>query len=214
MHLPVYGITTTPDKLIYWFVSKGPNGEILKAIFYQPLSAPNRFNFGFGDVDSKGNISDVVMSGNADLRKVLATVAQTLYSFFDQYPDKTVQFQGTDARRNITYFRIIRDYGHEVAEDFTFEGRRKDGNWEPFNPNQDYSEIRHLQLDLTSIHMATTTVKKTPFNKKDIQVSSDVPFNHQAPFFQDKKDRAEKILAESIQTDSAFAERIEREQGR
>ena len=73
---------------------KGPRGTIKKVVRFSQISA-NAFNLAFGDLDEKtGDISDTVVTNNDDSRKVLATVAATVYDFSLQYPGVWIVAKG------------------------------------------------------------------------------------------------------------------------
>ncbi len=78
-----YDVATSADQLHYEFVSKGTKGDIQKVVEYTYLAQLRMWNLGFGDLDKEtGQVSDSIVSNNGDGRKVMATVIQTLFSFF------------------------------------------------------------------------------------------------------------------------------------
>ncbi|HEX8277162.1 MAG TPA: hypothetical protein VF540_00645 [Segetibacter sp.] len=61
----------------FWFISTGPMGEITKAVLFDEIGIPNRFNLGMGDWDQETDtIEDLELSGNGDARKIFATIAE------------------------------------------------------------------------------------------------------------------------------------------
>ncbi len=79
MYLPRYQYKTNSGFLDYEFFSEGPKGKIKKVIRYTKIGDAV-FNLAFGDLDeATGEISDTVVTNNNDSRKVLATVAATVY---------------------------------------------------------------------------------------------------------------------------------------
>ena len=137
MQLPKYQYKTNHGFLDYEFVSEGPNGKIKKVIRYSKLS--NRvFNLAFGDLDeTTGEISDTAVSNNADSRKVLATVAATVYDFTSQYPGLMVMVKGSTQVRTRLYRMGIANYLHLLTGDFEIYGL-KNRRWEAFTRRRDY----------------------------------------------------------------------------
>ncbi len=90
-----YSIKRSSDYRSYQFISNGPNGEIIKNVIYKEVD-DGIFSLGFGDKDKiTGTISDLSVSNNGDSKKVLLTVAETLYLFTENYPDVTVVATGS-----------------------------------------------------------------------------------------------------------------------
>ena len=57
-------------------------GKVKKQIVFMAFEQnPTVFNIGFGDVDENGNINDLVVTGNDDKQKILATVALAVSVF-------------------------------------------------------------------------------------------------------------------------------------
>jgi hypothetical protein len=131
MDIPKYSYKTNESFLSYEFVSEGPKGKIKKAVHFIKINAAV-YNLGFGDVDEQTNrVNDLVATNNKDTRKVLATVASTVYDFFRHYPDVYVFIQGsTPARTRLYKIGIVNNW-HEISASFDVYGF-KDGEWETF----------------------------------------------------------------------------------
>lgn len=137
MNTPTYPITAAAP-LIFTFVSEGKRGRIKKVVRYDMIYK-NVFNLGFGDFDQKTlQLNDKADSNNGDIRKVMATVIQTLPLFFEKHPDKVVQFKGSDQRRTLFYSRIIRTYQHEIEDDFQITGKTIEGRFEAIKEESRY----------------------------------------------------------------------------
>jgi hypothetical protein len=95
-----YDVKAASDLTAFEFDSVGPKGTIRKVVRYSEINLKGVFNLGFGDKDPvTGFISDLTITNNNDSKKVLATVAATLYFFTDFYPDVTIIATGsTEAR--------------------------------------------------------------------------------------------------------------------
>ncbi len=87
MQFEKYEIKASPSFLRFEFYSTGPKGKIKKQVEFEAFEETlNVFNIGFGDVDDKGNINDLIITGNEDSQKVLATVALSVLSFLKNIP--------------------------------------------------------------------------------------------------------------------------------
>ena len=137
MHLPIYKYKTNPSFLDFEFISEGPKGNIIKVIRFTRIGN-FVFNLAFGDLDEvTGEISDITVTNNDDSRKVLATVAATVYDFTNQYPGSLVVAKGSTLSRTRLYRMGITNYWKQISVDFDVFGL-KDGNWEAFTERRDY----------------------------------------------------------------------------
>ena len=137
MHLPRYQYKTNSGFLDYEFFSEGPKGKIKKVIRYTKIGDAV-FNLAFGDLDeATGEISDTVVTNNNDSRKVLATVAATVYDFTDQYPGSLVVAKGSTLSRTRLYRMGITNYLEQISSEFDISGLIN-GSWEQFNERRDY----------------------------------------------------------------------------
>jgi hypothetical protein len=71
-----YELNPRNKKKLFYFISKGNQGEILKVIGFQPVRG-KIWNLYFGDITENG-FSDSVVSNNDDIYKVMNTVAVAL----------------------------------------------------------------------------------------------------------------------------------------
>lgn len=83
---------------------------------------PNGYNLGFGDLYDDGTVDDMSISNNNDMEKVIATIVQTMFHFFDNYPDKFVFIEGSTPDRTRIYRMIINKELKEVEELFNIYG--------------------------------------------------------------------------------------------
>ncbi len=103
MYLNRYPFKLTENFLNYEFYSDGPKGKIRKVIRFTDLGN-NIYNLGFGDFDElTQKASDTVITNNKDTRKILATVAATVYDFTERYPDAWVVAKGSTPSRKRLY---------------------------------------------------------------------------------------------------------------
>jgi len=137
MHLPRYHYKTNPGFLDYEFISEGPKGNIKKIIRFTKIGS-SVFNLAFGDLNEMtGEISDKAVTNNNDSRKVLATVAATVYDFTDQYPGSLVIAKGSTVSRTRLYRMGITNHWKLINLDFEVFGL-KDEVWESFTERRDY----------------------------------------------------------------------------
>jgi hypothetical protein len=133
-----YHIDSSPDFLDFEFVSIGPKGAITKVVRYREINVKGYYNLGFGDKDpALGFINDLSVTNNNNSKKVLATVARTLYLFTDHYPEAVVIASGSTVARTRLYRMGITNNLQEVQKDFVVLGLTDKG-WEPFQKSITY----------------------------------------------------------------------------
>lgn len=124
MDLERYEIESSVDSKYFEFVSSGINGNIVKVVKYVPF--PNQeglFNLGFGDKSIEtGELDDLVVSNNGDTEKVLATVAMTVYEFFEEHPSATVYLKGSTSSRTRLYQISISKFIEQISIEFDVYG--------------------------------------------------------------------------------------------
>jgi hypothetical protein len=114
------------------FDSHGPKGVIRKMVQYSETNLKDYFNLGFGDKNIQTNdIDDLVVTNNGDSQKVLATVASTLFSFTDIYPDAYVLATGSTLPRTRLYRMGISNNLEHVEQFFHVYGL-KNNEWHRF----------------------------------------------------------------------------------
>lgn len=82
-------------------------------------------NLLFGDLLPNGKIDTLSVSNNSDMRIVLTTVVSTLFSFFEQNPDKIVFFTGSTLSRTRLYRAVISKFIQETELFYDIKGIRK-----------------------------------------------------------------------------------------
>lgn len=128
-----YYVETSPDLQTFEFISLGPKGSITKVVRYSEINIKGFYNLGFGDKDPVTNyISDLTVTNNDDSKKVLATVAATLYTFVGGHPDATVIATGSTEARTRLYRMGIANNLIEIEKDFVILGLTNT-DWEPFS---------------------------------------------------------------------------------
>ena len=130
---------TEVQPLIYSFISVGPKGQVNKIVAYQPTDLPDQYNLALLDETASG-FSDLTVTANNDMDRVLATVTHTMNLFFDRLPNATIIFAGSDAVRTRLYRAVIGKYIDRVSEKYTIYGVRND-DYEYFVSNRPYESF-------------------------------------------------------------------------
>lgn len=131
MNYNKYDSYKNTDTSLFQFTSCGAVGDIEKVVHYTVTKREDIYNLAFGDLKydfekAEYFIDDEIVSGNGDIREVLATVAQTAYEFTETYPHIAVFFRGSDKRRTNTYKRAIQLNFIELSKEFDIFGARID----------------------------------------------------------------------------------------
>ena len=87
--------------------------------------------------EATGEVSDIAVSNNKDTRKILATVAATVYEFTNRYSGSLVLVRGSTASRTRLYRMRIFIQWKQINMDFEVLGFIN-GTWEPFVGERNY----------------------------------------------------------------------------
>ena len=132
-----YQLEVDKDSLAFEFYSEGPKGKILKIIEYQPLGG-RYFNLAFGDsIEESKDFDDFVRTNNQDTEKVLATVASTLYIFFEKHEGTIVIAEGSTHSRTRLYRRYLTIFLEQIESEFDLLGELN-GTTQRFQKGIDY----------------------------------------------------------------------------
>lgn len=139
MDIERYEIQSSIKSRYFEFISSGINGNIVKVVKYTPLkNDTNVFNLGFGDKNTEtGDLDDKVITNNGDTDKVLATVAFTIYDFFEEFPDAIVYLSGVTPSRTRLYQINISKFFDYISDDFEVLGELEEG-FERFKKDINY----------------------------------------------------------------------------
>jgi hypothetical protein len=133
-----YYVEASRSFLKFEFYSEGPKGKIKKQVVFKPFeNNPTVFNLGFGDVDATGEINDTAITNNQDSQKVLATVALTVYKFYEKHSNCYVFATGSTKTRTRLYRMGVANNLEEIRNDFEVFGFIRK-SWEPFEKGRDY----------------------------------------------------------------------------
>jgi hypothetical protein len=118
-----YEAKASHDFTTFRFISVGPRGSVSKIVSYTQTKPSGYHNLGFGDENPKtGFVSDTAVTNNDDSKKVLATVASTLYTFFKIHQDATVVAFGSTQSRTRLYQIGVSINLEEIKKDFVVWG--------------------------------------------------------------------------------------------
>jgi hypothetical protein len=145
-----YQIKVGEKFMSYDFESDGPKGKVTKLIQYIETELKGFYNLGFGDKCLiTGEIDDYVITNNGDSKKVLATVASTVYTFTNNYPNSWIYAKGSTKARTRLYRMGIGSNLIEIIQDFEIHGL-KDSSWHIFERNVDYDAFLIRRKSLNS----------------------------------------------------------------
>lgn len=136
---PFYQFTTSAETSRFEFISIG-HSVIRKVIIYQELPFPNGYNLALGDLDKEGKADFEIISDNGDRDLILATVIQTLMTFFGRYPQVAVFIAGSTPSRTRLYQGVIARELTEIQKRFNVTGITDMGT-EPFTKGNSYSSF-------------------------------------------------------------------------
>jgi hypothetical protein len=141
MNEPSYEVATSTDALCFDFESISAEKIIQKQVRFTAFpDAPTVFNMALIDIVNGGTDSDLTVSNNQDMRKVLATVGKCLIAFFDIYPRAVVVFSGSTQSRTRLYRVAITQNLSLIDTVWEVLGFQND-TFEPFVPNQPYQSF-------------------------------------------------------------------------
>ncbi len=138
MKIVNYDYSTDENAELYKFVSIGPKGKIVKLVVYTIMQEDNIYNLAFGDYNEVTDaIDDKTISNNNDSKKVLSTVASTLYDFTDTHLGVWIFATGSNNARTRLYRMGISANIENILVDFDLLGLIND-NWYDFDKNIDF----------------------------------------------------------------------------
>lgn len=138
MDLEFYPVTVKNHGRLFEFESVSETKRIIKRVKFDILNKASQFyNLALTDVVKAGVTSDIVVSDNADMPKVMATVIHCLLQFLENHPSATVLVRGNSPARNRLYRAVINREISNVKNFLEIYGT--DGtDAEPFRTNTHY----------------------------------------------------------------------------
>jgi hypothetical protein len=139
MKIDTYPVIIGTNSMVYEFTSEGIKGRIQKLVIYTETHLRNLYNLGFGDKnESTGDIDDLIVSNNGDSEKVLATVAGTLYTFTERFPDAIIFATGSTKARTRLYRIAISNNVGLINPDFEVFGLTPEIHWVLFEQKKEF----------------------------------------------------------------------------
>jgi hypothetical protein len=129
------------------FYSAGPKGSIKKVNQFTPYNIDGNtfFNLCFGDWNSERKlVDDTIITNNNDSSKVLVTVARSVISFTDMYPDALVFVKGSTSSRTRLFQMGITKHWIKTGALFTLFGFTNN-KWQHFLKNVNYDAFMVLR---------------------------------------------------------------------
>ena len=144
-----YAVKISNATMTFDFISEGPRGSIKKRVEYKQMGENQVYNLAFGDVIEETNVlDDKVISDNKDSKKVLTTVASTIYTFIGKYPNAVVYAEGSNLARTRLYRIGISNNLEELTEQFDVYGFLDNIGWVEYEKNKDYSAFYIIKKNL------------------------------------------------------------------
>ncbi|WP_428668008.1 DUF6934 family protein [Runella sp.] len=139
MNKPTYKLQSSSDSLQYVFESVSDEKKINKAVAYiKSEDDSDLYQLIFGDLAENGDIDVLSVSNNADIKIVLTTVASTLFTFFEHYPNATVAFTGSTLSPTRLYRAVIAKFINETELYCNVLGITENGYLEAFDHHTIY----------------------------------------------------------------------------
>lgn len=123
MNEPSYPFSRVEDRFVFEFDCVSDTKIVRKLVEFRLIDADMAlYNLALVDIMSDGTASDLSVSNNQDMPKVLATVFRALLYFFDKNPQSKVLIQGSTKSRTRLYQMAIVKYLLEIEHKFSIWG--------------------------------------------------------------------------------------------
>jgi hypothetical protein len=137
MNLPQYPVTPSANFAAYFFTSSGKMGTFQNVVQFTLIDNTKICSLGFGVLQPDGSIDDKIVTNNGNMLKILATVANTVYTFTSKYPEYAVAAEGSTKSRTNLYRRMLIQYYDTIVQDFYIFGING-GKILPFEKDKEY----------------------------------------------------------------------------
>ncbi len=128
MNEPSYPFKRIDDRITFSFESVSQERTISKLIEFRLLNPhAELYNLALMDILPDGTISDMMVSNNQDMPKVLATVFQSINQFFIEKPNSKILIEGSTTSRTRLYQMAISKYFQELEPIYNIWGFKGDG---------------------------------------------------------------------------------------
>jgi len=129
-----YELHVNEEGTRFQFQSIGKRGIFEKIISLTPLSA-NIYNLALLDYNlNTQEHSDILITDNGDMPKVLVTVMAVVKNYLNIHADKKIYFEGSTPARTRLYQISIGKVYESLKFDFNIYGL-ENGSWYNFEPN-------------------------------------------------------------------------------
>ena len=127
MNEPSYPFKRIDDRLTFSFESISKEKTVQKLVEFRLFDDSNElYNLALMDLLTDGTVSDLTVSNNRDMPKVLATVFQSIRLFFQAKPNAKILIQGSTASRTRLYQIAIVKYYNELEPIYNIWGLTED----------------------------------------------------------------------------------------
>lgn len=127
MNEPSYPFKRIDDRVTFSFESVSQEKIINKLIEFRLFdNSDELYNLALIDMMPDGTVSDMVVSNNQDMPKVLATVFQSIRQFFNEKTNAKILIQGSTAARTRLYQIAIAKYFHELEPIYNIWGLKEE----------------------------------------------------------------------------------------
>lgn len=118
-----YDFSKVEEKLRFEFESVSEQLVVRKVIEYQLINEGlELYNLAFVDILEDDSLSDLSVTNNRDMPKVLATVYRSMLIFFERKPTARIYIKGSTPSRTRLYQIAISKYLEEFQEKFRILG--------------------------------------------------------------------------------------------
>lgn len=136
-----YEISSSQSGYLYWFISVGTKGSIMKVVRLQPLKEVGHFNLAMGDVINN-DISYFNVTNNNDRDKVFATIAEIVRLFLTRFPRNHVFVTGNTPAKIRLYQMLVSNNLELISREFKVYGQKQlKGRFKKFKKGESYSGI-------------------------------------------------------------------------
>lgn len=138
MDLEFYPLTAKKHRLLFEFDSISEHKRIPKRVTFVALpDAPTVYNLALMDIDEQGGTTDITISNNSDMPRVMSTVIRCIILFLEKYPTATIHIRGNSQSRTRLYRAII---SREISKAEKFLEIYGISGWEIelFSPGKNY----------------------------------------------------------------------------
>jgi hypothetical protein len=138
MDEPAYVFNLRRIDVRYEFDSVSEQKTVRKVVVFSETAHRTIYNLALLDKLPTGEESDMVVTNNADMPRVLATVIQIAADFLTRFPEVTLVFQGSDERRTRLYRYVLSREVEKLNRIFVVFGLTGEGV-ELFRANRPYA---------------------------------------------------------------------------